>query len=176
MTLRTVMEGVVQGLRESLLDMQHLVFCLVAGLVIFTLRRKPRDIWFYILALFPGYALQRYQPLPAFVINMVVALTVAFALFQEWIYEKLAAYTLPFLIIAGFFHGLSLSQDVTGSTTPAFLAFTLTATLIQALVLYGFGTFSRLVSLKSPDGFEGLENILSAVGVGVALAYFVWAF
>jgi hypothetical protein len=170
------MEGVIQGLRESLLDMQHLVFCLVAGLVIVTLRRKPRDIWFYILALFPGYALQRYQPVPVFVINIVVALTLVFALLQEWIYEKMASYTLPFLVVAGFFHGLSLSQDVMGSTPSAFLAFTLTATLIQALVLYGFGIFSQRISLKSPDGFEGLENILSAVGTGVALAYFVWAF
>lgn len=176
MTLHTAFEGVVQGLRESVLDMQHLTFCLLVGLVLFVLRRKPRDAWFYILALFPGYALERYYPLPAVLVNVGVALTVVFVLFQQWLYEKLASYTLPFLALAGFLHGLSLSQDVIGSSTPAFLAYTLTATLIQALLIYGFGIFSRRVSLKSPDGFEGLENILSAVGVGVALAYFVLAF
>jgi hypothetical protein len=176
MTLHTVFEGVIQGLRESLLDMQHLVFCLLAGLVLFTLRRRPRDAFFYILALFPGYALERYQPWPPVFVNVVVALTVVFALFQEWMYEKLASYTIPFMILAGFFHGLSLSQDVPGSTTPAFLAYTLTATLVQGLIIYGFGVISLRISLKSPDGFEGLENILSAVGTGVALAYFVLAF
>lgn len=176
MTLHTAFEGVIQGLRESLLDMQHLVFCLLAGLVLFTLRRRPRDAFFYILALFPGYALERYQPWPPVLVNVVVALTVAFALFQEWMYEKLASYTVPFMILAGFFHGLSFSQDVPGSTTSAFLAYTLTATLVQALLIYGFGVLSRRISLKSPDGFEGLENILSAVGTGVALAYFVLAF
>lgn len=176
MTLHTAMEGVVQGLRESVIDMQHLAFCLLAGLIIYTLRRKPRDAWFYILALFPGYALERYYPLPPVLVNVGVVLTLVFALFQQWMYEKLASYTVPFLALAGFIHGLSLSQDVTGSSVPAFLAYTLTATLVQALLIYGFGIFSRRVSLKSPDGFEGLENILSAVGVGVALAYLVWAF
>ncbi len=176
MTLHTAIEGVIHGLREAVLDLQHLTFCLLAGLVIFTLRRKPRDAWFYILALLPGYALERYYPLPPVFVNVVVAFTVVFILFQEWIYEKLASYTVPFLVLAGFFHGASLSQDVTGSSTAAFLAFTLTATLVQALLIYRFGIFSRRVSLKSLDGFEGLENILSAVGVGVALAYFVLAF
>jgi hypothetical protein len=176
MTLQTVFEGVIQGLRESLLDMQHLVFCLLAGLVLFTLRKRPRDALFYILALFPGYALERYQPWPPLLVNVLVALTLVFALFQEWMYEKLASYTLPFLLLAGFLHGLSFSQDVPGSSAPAFLAYTLTATLVQALVIYGFGVFSRQISLKSPDGFEGLENILSAVGTGVALTYLAWAF
>ncbi len=60
MTLHTAIEGVIHGLREAVLDLQHLTFCLLAGLVIFTLRRKPRDAWFYILALLPGYALERY--------------------------------------------------------------------------------------------------------------------
>jgi hypothetical protein len=170
------MEGVVQGLRESVLDMQHLVFCLLAGLVIFTLRRKPGDAWFYILALFPGYMLGRYQPQPAVLVNVAVALTLVFILFQEWIYEKLASYTVPFLGLAGFLHGLSLSQDVIGSSTSAFLAYTLTATLAQGLLIWGFGIMCRRLALKSPDSFEGLENILSAVGSAVALAYFVLAF
>jgi hypothetical protein len=176
MTLHTALEGVVHGLKEPLLDMQHLIFCLLLGLVLFTLRRKPRDAFYYIVALFPGYALERFQALPPVLINVGVALTVVFVLFQEWIYEKLASYTLPFLGIAGFLHGLSLSRDVAGSPTPAFLAYALTATLVQALLISGFGVFSRHLSLKSPDGFEGLENILTAVGSGVALAYFVLAF
>jgi hydrogenase/urease accessory protein HupE len=176
MTLHTAMEGMIQGLKEPLLDMQHLVFCLLLGLVLFTLRRKPRDTFYYIGALFPGYALERFQSLPPLLINAGVALTLVFVLFQEWIYEKLASYTLAFLGIAGFLHGLSLSREATGSSTSAFLAYTLTATLVQALLIYGFGLLSRRVSLQSPDGFEGLENILSAVGVGVALAYFVLAF
>ncbi|HYX32166.1 MAG TPA: hypothetical protein VE954_03570 [Oligoflexus sp.] len=176
MTLHTATQGVGEALTETLFDMQHLVFCLLVGLVLFTLRRKPRDAWYYILALFPGYALERLYPLQPFVVNVVVALTVVFALLLEWIYEKLAAYTIPILLLSGFFHGLSLSQAVSGSATPAFLAYALTATLVQALLMNGFGRLCSRIAMKSPDAFEGLDNILSAVGTGVALAYFFWAF
>jgi len=176
MTLHTAIEGIGKGLTETLLDMQHSVFCLLVGLVLFALRRKPRDAWFYILALLPGYILERMHPMPPMFVNVVVALTLVFALLQQWMYEKMASYTLPFLLFAGIFHGLSMSHAVAGSTTPAFLAFTLTATLVQAAIIFGFGALCYRISIKSPDGFEGLENIIGALGTGVAMAYLFWAF
>jgi hypothetical protein len=176
MTLHTAIEGIGKGLTVTLLDMQHSVFCLLLGLVLLALRKKPRDAWFYILALLPGYLLERLHPMPPMLVNAFVALTLVFALLQQWMYEKMAPYTVPFLLFAGLFHGLSMSFAVAGSATPLFLAFTLTATLVQAAIIYGFGAFCYRISIKSPDGFEGLENIVGALGTGVAMAYLFWAF
>jgi hypothetical protein len=176
MNLQTALDGIGKGLLEPILGMNHLLFCLTAGLVLVTLRKKPADIFLYLLALIPGYVLERNFPMPSVLVNALVALTVAFSLLLHWMYEKLAGYTRPLLVIAGVFHGLSLTKAATAISSDGIIAYAVSATVIQGLVMYGFGVFCHRLSIKAPDGYETVVNLLSATGAGVALAYFFLAF
>jgi hypothetical protein len=176
MNLHTAVVGIVKGLTEPLLAMNHLLFCLMTALMLFTFRQRPRDSLYYLLALIPGYILGWFQTLPLLLVNLIVVLTLFFVLLQQWIYERLKVWTLPLLLLAGICHGHSLATAAAGSSLNAFLAYMITATLVQGLVIYSFGLLTRWMSSKSPDGFETLENILSAVGAGVAMAYLFTSF
>ena len=176
MILQSALDGIGKGLLQPIVGMNHLLFCLIAALVLFTLRKKPQEIGLYLFALIPGLAVQWNWAVPSVLINVVVALTVAFVMVQHWIYEKLAAWTVPMLLLAGFFHGLSFAEAAAGSSLDGFLAYGIAAILVQGLIMYGFGAVCRRLSIKAPDGYESLENLLSAVGAGVALAYFFLAF
>lgn len=176
MNLQTATEGLSRGIIEPVLGMQHLVFCLMAGLMLFVFRKRPRDLFYYALTLPLGFAIEWHQPLPLLLVNLVIPVSLTVVLFQQWFYEKMAVYTLPLLLIAGVFHGASLGRLAAGSSLVGFVSYAIVASLVQGLTIYGFGRLCRHLATESPDGFEGLENILSATGTGVAMAYFFLAF
>lgn len=169
-------EGILKGLTEPIVGMHHLVFCLMAGFLGLTMAKSYRYPLFYLLALIPGYAVAFLVPLPVFLVNVVVALSVAALLFNLWFIEKFGRYAVLILILGGFFHGASFVQAVQGSSMSGLLSYLIAATLIQILLCFGFGFFTLRLSLKSSDSLEGLENILSATATGVFLAYIYMAF
>jgi|GEM_PF-7024967 len=169
-------EGILKGLTEPIVGMHHLVFCLMTGFLGLTMAKSYRYPLFYLFTLIPGYAVAFYLPLPVIFVNVVVALSVAALLFNLWFVEKFGRYAVLILTLGGFFHGASFVQTVQGSSMTGLLSYLIAATLIQALLCFGFGLFTLRLSLKSLDNLEGLENILSATATGVFIAYIYMAF
>ncbi len=174
--LTEMVDALWKGLTEPILGMQHLLFGLMAGLLAFTMTKKPKTLLVFLLALVPGYALEWWSPMPVLLVKLAAATSVAVLLGMLWFHEKLGRFAPLVFVLGGLIHGLGLAQEVRGSNPSEFLIYVTTASLVQLVICFGFGRFTLQLSTDSPDSFEGLENILSATATGVAISYFVLAF
>lgn len=174
--VNSIADGIWKGFTETVLGMHHLLFTLLVGLAAYTMTKRFKSPLFYLSAVLAGSFLQRSMPLPTLVVNLGAACSLAILLLMVWFHERSRAFFPWIFLVGGWFHGLSLANEVQGSADPGFFAVVCAAILVQSLICFGFGRFALKLSLQSPDGFEGLENILSATAIGVAMAYVYRAF
>ncbi|MCX6130656.1 MAG: hypothetical protein NTX25_16555, partial [Proteobacteria bacterium] len=78
--------------------------------------------------------------------------------------------------IGGLLHGYVQGAALAGTSQSVFMMYVFGLGLMQVALAFGFGIFAARVAKASPDGFEGLENIVSSLGAGVTLTYLVKAF
>jgi urease accessory protein len=171
----TFAEGFLSGLAHPVVGMDHLSFILLTGLMTFTITRRYYDPLLFLGLSLLGSLLQVYVgSVPG--VEMVVACSVLVMLFMLWMHAKLARWSTPIMVVAGLFHGYAYGTAVVGTMVQPLMAYLLGFTVIQGILLYSFGQLSAYLAQKSPSGLDTLENILSAVGSGVALVYIIRAF
>ncbi|MFY7929060.1 MAG: HupE/UreJ family protein, partial [Oligoflexus sp.] len=171
----TFAAGFLSGLAHPVIGMDHLSFILLTGLITFTITRRYLDPLLFLGLSLMGSLLQVYVgSLPG--VEMIVALSVLVMLLMLWMHAKLARWSTPIMVVAGLFHGYAYGSAVVGTMIQPLVAYLIGFSLIQALLLYSFGQICAYLAQKSPSSLETVENIVSAVGSGVALVYIVRAF
>ncbi len=164
----TFFQGMLSGLAHPVIGLDHLLFVLLAGMMAYTLLRKPHTI-----PLFLGFSLLgclshvARMDLPHSELGLTLTLLVGMGFL--WTMHRSLSLLLPFFCLAGFFHGYAYGESIVGSGMPSLSAYLIGFTAIQALIAYSFGSYTQRLLAAKPRLFLTVKSIVSACAGLIAL-------
>lgn len=165
---------VYQGLTEPLLNMNHLMFILMATTVSFCIVKRPYELLLLLVGAALGvmtHALWGYIPGA----RLVSALSLLFLLLILWNPKRIGRLSGPVIGFSALAHGNWYGELLApGSLLDSRLIFILALSVSQGSVGFAWGSLTKTLQAKSESAYEGIEHLLVATAAGTALVYIFW--
>lgn len=174
MALDGVKEVVYQGLTEPLLNMNHLMFLLMAAAVSFCITKRPFELLLLIGCAALGVMLHGvWGYIPG--ARLLSGLSLLFLLLILWNPQRLGRWSSPIIGLTAIAHG-NWYGEVIGveSSMDARLIYILALSLVQGSLGIAWGSLMQTLQDKSQSAYEGIEHLLVATAAGTALVYIYW--
>ncbi len=162
----------LSGLGHPVIGMDHLVAVLLVGFVSFIVTRRLLDPMLFAMSSLLGVLLHvNFGAFPG--VELAVAITLPALLALSWFSQRFAAHSRKLMVVGGILHGFAYGESILGVGNTQVVAYLLGLAIIQAVLSYSFGAWSKALADKSPKAFANFENIVSAVASGTALVFIV---
>ncbi len=150
-TPTTILQGLLSGLAHPVIGADHLLFLIVAGVLVWMLdgASRYRAVAFLVTGQLLGTSIHLAAiSLP--IVEAVIALSVVVGGGLLLAHRRPSARQLAVLLVgAGTFHGYAFAEAIVGAETTPLAAYLVGLAVIQALVLMGISVALEAVELRA---------------------------